>query len=679
MTQPLITVIIPVYDCRAVLGETLDSVFGQSLPAGRIEVIAVDDGSTDGSAELLDELARVHDRLVVVHQPNSGGPGAPRNRGLERASGEFVFFLDADDRLGPEALERMAAMAERNGTDIVLGKYVGVGGRRVPQVFERTIERTHVLDPDCDLFPRMSMAALQLFRRSLVERAGLRFTEGLLAHEDHLFTTGAYLQAGGLSVLADYDCYYWTARADESSSTQLGGAATVDVHAITDQAMRLVAEHTEPGEIRERLHYRFLQLEVFGRLERLSPDPSDDEERKVVVAGGRELLGTWLTPGLLRRYSPLRRAIAHCLRHGLDDEMAELLRFHRSGERPGVLLEDGRAFHRLPLFRDAAAAIPDSCFESFAPLGVRPELAGVTWEDDALVIRGTVVLRDVDEGFPSVRLVMEDEDGGAHHVECATVPAPRTGEGCATAFTATLDPVSESWPDGRRTMSLEVAVEGHTRTVPLVKRKDVVLPRAVLTRAAGRRRLVRPLPERGRGTLVLEAGGGLGAADFRNVEVAKGPGRLLRVTGEPPPVLPSGAPPPMSVLLRLDGGDGEVVRALLEEDPDAPSRRYADLPLASARRGRWQAYLEIDGLGEPAPVCLPAGTRAFGPITTSVLPPRRVHVRLGKSAVNVHVTVPLTGGLRRARRLLGRSGTAPILESRTTSNTTSPTTGEGGR
>lgn len=141
----------------------------------------------------------------------------------------------------------MTAMAERNGTDIVLGKQVGTGGRRVPKVFDRTIERTHVLDPDCDLFPRMSMAALQLFRRSLVERAGLRFTEGLLSHEDQLFTAGAYLNAGGVSVLADYDCYLWAARADGTSSTQVGGASTADVHAIAHRAMALVAEHTEPG------------------------------------------------------------------------------------------------------------------------------------------------------------------------------------------------------------------------------------------------------------------------------------------------------------------------------------------------------------------------------------------------------------------------------------------------
>lgn len=67
----------------------------------------------------------------MIRQENSGGPSSPRNVGLGKATGRYVFFLDADDRLGPEALERMVAMADRNGTDVVLGKVEGIN--RVPR------------------------------------------------------------------------------------------------------------------------------------------------------------------------------------------------------------------------------------------------------------------------------------------------------------------------------------------------------------------------------------------------------------------------------------------------------------------------------------------------------------------------------------------------------------------
>ncbi|MFD0901544.1 glycosyltransferase family 2 protein [Actinomadura sediminis] len=328
MASPLVSVVVPVYNCRSTLRGALASVAAQSLPADRIEVIAVDDGSTDGGGELLDALAGdvlAGDRVTVVHQANSGGPGAPRNRGLELATGRFVFFLDADDRLAPEALERTVAMAERNGTDVVLGKQVGVGGRRIARgLFDATIERTHVLDPGCDLFGRMSMAALQLLRRSLLEDAGLRFVEGVPSHEDQLFTAGAYLRARGVSVLADHDCYYWAARADGTSATQSGGAAHADVYAIVAAAMRLVADHTAPGAVREALHHRYLRLEVCGRLQRSYPGASADD-RKVMLAGCRELLDAWATPGLLALLAPSHRAIADRLIDGTDDELESVL------------------------------------------------------------------------------------------------------------------------------------------------------------------------------------------------------------------------------------------------------------------------------------------------------------------------------------------------------------------
>ena len=517
MTEPLVSVIVPVYNCRDTVESALESALTQTLPPDRVEVIAVDDGSTDGSAELLDEMARAHDRLTVVHQPNTGGAGAPRNKGLDLASGTFVFFLDADDRLGPEALARMTAMAERNGTDIVLGKQVGTGGRQVPRVFERTIERTHVLDPDCDLFPKISMAALQLFRRSLIDKAELRFTEGLLSHEDHLFTTGAYLQASGVSVLADYDCYYWAARQDGTSSTQVGGAPTAEVHAITAQAMAMIAEHTEPGGHRERLHYRYLREEVFARLERRYLDSSADEQ-KILRAGCKELLDAWFTPGLRARYSTLRRLLAYCVQHDLDAQLEQLLRFHKGGTRPTVLLENGQAFSQYPFFRDKAAGIPDTCFETDAKL--RPVVTGVTWDRSSLTVSGTVTIEGVDEGTPDVHLVLENGQRDHHRITCETGPGHASGTGRATPFTGVVGPPSGSWRDGRWTLSVEAVIEGHTLTTPLTKPRGLALPHALIVPSDAGIRLVRPLPAavRRRGALEIEVGGGLGPSDLRNVE-----------------------------------------------------------------------------------------------------------------------------------------------------------------
>lgn len=148
MPGATVSVVIAAYNAMPYLTQCITSVAEQSIGRERLEVIVVDDGSTDGTPEELERLEGVYpDLLRVFRQENSGGPSAPRNLGLDHATGTFVFFLDADDRLGPEALERMVRMAEENGTDVVLGKMVGVGGRGAPtSMFRRNQPRTDVFD-----------------------------------------------------------------------------------------------------------------------------------------------------------------------------------------------------------------------------------------------------------------------------------------------------------------------------------------------------------------------------------------------------------------------------------------------------------------------------------------------------------------------------------------------------
>lgn len=129
---PDVTVVVGAYEAMPYLIRCLESVETQTIGADRIEIVAVDDGSTDGTGEYLEEFAaRSKVPTRVIRQKNSGGPSGPRNVGLGLARGRYVFFLDADDYFGDEALERMVTMADRAGTDVVLGKVVGVNrGRR---------------------------------------------------------------------------------------------------------------------------------------------------------------------------------------------------------------------------------------------------------------------------------------------------------------------------------------------------------------------------------------------------------------------------------------------------------------------------------------------------------------------------------------------------------------------
>ena len=103
MSKPTVSVVVPVYNALPYLTELLDSLAAQDIEAGSLEVVAVDDGSTDGSGEVLDDYCRRHERFSVIHQTNSRRPGRPRNVGLRASEG--LLTLESRSILDPQRVE----------------------------------------------------------------------------------------------------------------------------------------------------------------------------------------------------------------------------------------------------------------------------------------------------------------------------------------------------------------------------------------------------------------------------------------------------------------------------------------------------------------------------------------------------------------------------------------------
>ena len=170
----LVSVVIPTYNSGRYLDPGIESLLAQTLPPDEFEIILVDDGSTDGTPEHLDDLAARHPNLVVIHGEHSGWAGRPRNIGIERARGEFIQFVDQDDQLSPNALRRLTDMGLRNGSDIVLGK-VASDFRGVALGLYRenrdvcTIHDSQIIS---------SLTPHKMFRRSFLDDHGIRFPEG---------------------------------------------------------------------------------------------------------------------------------------------------------------------------------------------------------------------------------------------------------------------------------------------------------------------------------------------------------------------------------------------------------------------------------------------------------------------------------------------------------------------
>ncbi|MDA1358504.1 glycosyltransferase family A protein [Glycomyces luteolus] len=348
---PDVTVVIPVYNTMPYLTTCLDSLAAQTIGEDRFEIVAVDDGSTDGSGTELDRFAEAHPGLcTVVHQENSGGPAAPCNTALEHARGRYVLFLGADDYLGPESLERMTAAADEWGSDVLLCKMVGVGGRKAPPVFERTV-------PDVD-YPNNDLAwALsntKLFRRELIEREGLRFPEGMEVLSDGPFTLRAMAKASKVSIDADYDHYYAVKR-DKGENITYATRPPGWIDAA-ERLVDLTRELFPPGEGRDDLTYRVFSREIMKCLqpEFLAVEAAEREKYWEAVAG---FCDANLTEAIRDRLPTEKRVRVSLAQQrdwtGLERALTE--------DSPKFLLEDGRVLVRYTGFRQGR---PDEWYEA---------------------------------------------------------------------------------------------------------------------------------------------------------------------------------------------------------------------------------------------------------------------------------------------------------------------------
>lgn len=213
---PDVSVVIPVYNAAEYLNETLDSVLAQDIGLARIEIVAVDDGSGDRSLEILREYEARFEQVHVFSIPNSGTGAAPRNLGIEQATGRYIFFMDSDDKMEPDTLSSAVGVADRTGNKIVLVKMETFGrtGRKAPQTMFR---ESHIDEDFIDSLAYRTLGPQKLFDRQLLIDHEIRYPLGYRIGEDQPFVLKAFLNAPVVSVLAD-KVYYWLRNRDDASN-----------------------------------------------------------------------------------------------------------------------------------------------------------------------------------------------------------------------------------------------------------------------------------------------------------------------------------------------------------------------------------------------------------------------------------------------------------------------------
>ena len=203
------SIIVPVYNSAVYLNECLDSVCGQTF--GDFEVICVNDGSVDNSRDLLTAWSMKDERIHVIDKVN-GGPSSARNDGIRLAQGDYICFLDADDKLEPYALERLASVIDEGTPDKNALDAVVFGWSYMPAGKADRYVREHVRVRDAFypafvpelLFKEMSNPYLRLaVRREALRASGVLFDESLFVGEDAQFLFALYPRIGAVKLISD--------------------------------------------------------------------------------------------------------------------------------------------------------------------------------------------------------------------------------------------------------------------------------------------------------------------------------------------------------------------------------------------------------------------------------------------------------------------------------------------
>ena len=185
---PLISVIIPVYNVEQYFEECVNSVLSQTYK--NIEIILVDDGSTDSSGDMCDSFAEQHNSIKVFHKTN-GGQSTARNMGLEKALGKYIYFLDSDDIIVPKALEKLCCIAEVDSSDVVFFDAESFIDEKPDLQMKQTYMRKHEYPTQNGI---KAFAQMQTFNEYHCVVWGMLLRKSLLVDNSIEFISGVYYE-----------------------------------------------------------------------------------------------------------------------------------------------------------------------------------------------------------------------------------------------------------------------------------------------------------------------------------------------------------------------------------------------------------------------------------------------------------------------------------------------------
>jgi CDP-glycerol glycerophosphotransferase len=579
-----ISVVVPIYNVEQFLEECLDSIAAQTF--GDLEVIMVDDGSTDSSGEIAAGYSERDPRFKLVTRPN-GGLSAARNTGLEHAQAEFLAFVDSDDRLALDAYERLLGALEQTGSDFATGNVHRLTARGTSQTrflttaFAKTRLKTHVTHYPPLIADRTVWN--KLWRRAFWDSLGQRFPERVL-NEDIPIVVPAHFKARSVDVLAD-PVYHWRIREEGTLSITERRAevkALVDRLDAVEQVADWLREHGPPEAVRwydeslvdDDLRYYLNVLDRTGEeyrqlfLDRVNAllDRADDDIYEPLHAIYR----------LKWRLVRMRRL----------EELDEVLRFHREDlpDTPPVKIR-GRYYGDYPFLGDERLNIPLDVYELRREIAPLVRIERLALEDGLLRVEGLAYFRGVgapEKGFQRVsvaalapgrlrRVRLAVTRGRfrtrqVHRPDANQLTGERLADVSWAGFSATLDPARLRGGD-RWDLYVTIAAGRLRRRLTRFAFGDVTPPDVV--ELGGSEALARARPT-GNGQITVRA-----QAEWAMVDSARMQSEALALEG------------------RLRGQWPRELRLELVDDGGRSLRAEAEVT-----DGRWRARVPVGALVE---------------------------------------------------------------------------------
>ncbi len=389
-----ISVVVPFYNVDRYLGAALESIARQTH--SDLEVVMVDDGSTDNSTVIAKDFAARDPRFTLIQQQRQG-PGIARNTGVRHARGRYLAFVDGDDLVDRHAYELLIGSLERTGSDIACGgvSRISTLGARPSALhvapFRNSVPGTHVSRLPALLQDRTCWN--KVYQRAFWDTHGFEFADTL--YEDPPVVLRAHVLARAVDVLREV-VYYWRERdGGELSITQR--ARELQNYEQRMAAMGSIASflaEKAPG-LKPAFDQSVLKSDL-PLLVNAYAYASDGDRARIVE----------LAFGYLRQVAEsdddgvpaLTRLHCHLLRRGLLAEFLELLRFTRGGHSRDAEMvprgdQPGRWCVALPYFRDPALGIPDHVYDITSEMTLNAALDAVTWNGSRLRIEGCAYIR----------------------------------------------------------------------------------------------------------------------------------------------------------------------------------------------------------------------------------------------------------------------------------------------